>query len=206
MRPGRERERGLSVVELSVAAGLFLVITTILVSALFQAVKVWKLGDQRTNLINSAKAVFADVGWELESSHLHSVELDQVEGILTFVSPFGSREGPTRDAFLIDPASGNLKWSKYVVIFHHSASSEIRKRELLIPAGAPAENSPLPLSLVDIGFGARPLTFYVGDGRVLSRHVSEFAVERIGRTVELSLKLESDERSFQFVTSTMVRN
>lgn len=193
-------------VELSVAASLFLVVTTILLTALFQGVRVWKLGDQRSDLVNSAQAVFSDVGWELESSHLDGVEWSDGPGILSFVSPFGTRESSARDAFMVDPVSGNLRWSKYVVIFHDTGSHQIKKREWKIPAGTVPETVPQPLSVVDLGFGPRPLSFYADDGRVLSRHVREFGIERIGRTVEIHLKLENEDRSFQFTASTLVRN
>lgn len=207
MKPLHSSKRGLTLLELTVSAGLFLVVTTVLLSAFFQGVKAWRQGEQRSTLLNDAQSVFSDIEWELESSHLGSVEWSNDPGILSFASPFGTRESAGRDAFSVDSTTGALRWSKYVLVHHDPTSKTVKKNEWAIPAGSTAESTPQVLSGLDLGSGIQPLSFYAGGGRDLADDVQDFRIKRLGHSIEMTLKLENEKgRSLEFVSSTRVRN
>lgn len=197
----------MTVPEMLVAAGLFLVITTALLSSFFRGIEAWKQVEQRSVLMNEAQKVFRDVSWELESSSLQTVEWSNSPGILTFASPFGPRDTASRDQFQVDNASGDLRWDKYVVLYRDALDNTVKKREIPIPGGSAARLTPQVISTVDLGSGTNPPSYYANSGLVVSRDAEMLTVGRLGRSVELTLVLKNqDGRSGEFVYSVLVRN
>mgnify|MGYP007126011264 CR=1 FL=1 len=81
------------------------------------------------------------------------------------------------------------------------------KRELAVPTTSPAWSTPQPLSTVDLGSGVQPLSFYASGGKPLASEVEEFAIQRTGRSIEVTVKLRNKEdRRFTYSASTVIRN
>ncbi len=201
------RHRGVTLVELTIAGGLFLVLTGLLLAGLSRGVQSWMLGDERSSLLDEAQSLVDDISWELESSHLGGVDIQEEPGIFTFISPFGTRESTDRNEISVDASSGLLRWAKYVVVYHDVAASKLYKVELPISSGSSATASPQPLSAVDIGFGIRPLSHYAADGREVASKVEHFSATRSSRSVELVVGVRNErDQEFSYSTAILVRN
>lgn len=206
-RTRRSRQRGLGVLELVIACSLFLVLTTVLLSIFFRGVQAWRQVDERSSLHTRGHKVIDDFRRDLESSSASTAEFDDSEqATLAFASPFLPRSTGEAEKFTVDPVSGAVRWSKYLVIYYHPASQEIRRRELEVPPGSPAAASLLPLSEVDLGDGLNPMSFYATDGQTLAAQVETFSVSRQARSLELRLRLFEKDRKVTTHTSVLLRN
>lgn len=173
----------------------------------FRGVQAWRQVDERSSLHTRAHKVINDFRRDLESSSVSTAEFDDSEqATLSFASPFLPRSTGEAEKFTVDPASGAVRWSKYLVVYYHSASQEIRRREWEVSPGSPAATSLLPLSGVDLGEGLNPMSFYASDGQTLAGQVEAFSVSRKARSLEIRLRLFEKDRTVSILTSVLLRN
>jgi len=202
----RRKLIGVTVMELLISSGLFLLLTTALLSLFLNSIEAWTQVEDRTGLISQTERMFSRVIRELESSNSATVEFTSAPFIFSFASPFPLESATGGDSFEVLPATGALQWNKYLVFYHDPEERTLEVNELEIPTGSPARSTPLPISAVDFGGGPEPLSEYGQGGRIWVRDVESASVAQTGRTYQFEILLKTGERSAEFIRSVLTHN
>ncbi|GMU57535.1 MAG: hypothetical protein AMXMBFR33_66810 [Candidatus Xenobia bacterium] len=164
----RRRPEGLSLLEVLVVGGLFLLLLALVVGVLVPTLRAWLRGDLRSQVQQNALLVVTRLREEYRASLPPTVTLPA--GAITFAS----HQRPDGDLQYQD---GDLLFQKYVVLYHDAARREVRWQNLaLTPDPAPS-----PLA----GYTPR------ADDRVVARNIRllRFTPAALGR---IEVRVESE--------------
>lgn len=127
-RPDR---RGLTIVEVSVAAAILLMLFAA-ISLIYQSsARVWRKVDLRTSLLREAQIAARNLERELEVSHAFGIA--RAENAFAYLSA-------RKDNGDIDVDSkGELLWQRFIIIF---VDEEGRLRERVLQLGTPSRRAP----------------------------------------------------------------
>lgn len=131
--------RGITLVEVLVAGGLFLLLLGILIAFIHSALRTWARSDVKAQVQQSAMVVTSLLMQEFRHSHAESVYIKKVEATedeltvhqdaILFVSALDDR-GRVR----CDPL-GNLIWQRSTVIYHDGRGQVLWQQTPLAPPG-----------------------------------------------------------------------
>lgn len=198
--------QGATLVEVLVAAALFLVLSLILLTGWSQGTRAWRTVSERNEVLGQAQRFLRLAERELEASSSQGLELTggAPSSGLAYPCTFGITDP---DEFAVDTISGALRWQKQVVLYHDAGTATLLRRQLAIPVTEPAYLVPSPISETDLGFGHRPAAYYQNRGEVVARQVTGVTFALESRQVRIGLDLQTDqERTAHFESVTLLRN
>lgn len=199
-----KRKAGVTLIELSVASTILLILTGILFAAWSSGAQAWLTASQKGDLLVKAQLAFRKIERSLQASSGQSRAYENTpSGCLSFASSFGLNDTPGSTQF-VSLNSGEVQWQKYVVVYHVLTNHQLMWHELSIPTGNPAYTVPTPLPNVDFGSGAQPLSSYRISGKKLLDHIDGFTISSLNRTLTIKLDLSNssgtNHQSFTSVT------
>lgn len=199
------RRRGGTLLEVLIAAGIFLSLSLLLLAGWSQGTRAWRTVSERNEILGQAQRFLRLTEKELEASSASGVEIrTPTADALSYASTFGISDS---QGFEVDSVSGALRWQKQVILYHDSASQAVLRRQLPVPAGNTAYLSPTPISAINLGSGPKPITFYLNSGEVATRQVTALSFSLEGRRAVVRLTLISDGgRLANFQSCTLLRN
>lgn len=198
--------RGTTLLEVLVAAAMFMLLSLILVAGWSQGARAWRTVSERNEVLGQAQRFLRHTERELESTSSQGVELDggTPSEVLAYASTFGMTQA---SELAVDTVSGALRWQKQVVISRDASASTLLRRQLAISPTERGYLVPLPISEIDLGFGRRPASYYQSRGEVVARQVLEVTFRLESRQVTIGLHLQTDQgRSARFESTSLMRN
>ena len=157
----------MTVIDLTVAMSLLLVLLTVLFSIFFLGGKAWRKTDDRYELLRNTQAVIAQINREAERTTTFSVSIVANRAV-SFLSPIDNNGNFVTDTL------GDVRWERYLLFYHDPPSQEVRMVDVpLLPASF-ERRTPQPIDRFNSLLGVRPLTAYLSGGRVLGNHITVF--------------------------------
>ncbi|MFN8612078.1 MAG: hypothetical protein U0931_31325 [Vulcanimicrobiota bacterium] len=178
----------LSILDLTVAMGLLMVLLAILFAIFFLGGKAWRKTDDRYELLRNTQTVIAEISREAERTNIFSLSILPGRA-LSFLSPMNSAGNFVTDAL------GDVRWERYLVFYHEPTSQEVRMVDVpLLPASF-ERRTPQPIDRFLSATGIRPLSSYLVGGRVLGRHITLFEPAQPAGSKRLTLTIHTVQPS-----------
>lgn len=177
------RRGGFTLLEVSVAAAVLLVIFGLTSELLVRAASSWSKTDAQADLTQEVAVALSALSRATQLSTPAGITAEP--GRLALLSPLDPAHNGNTMAL---DAGGHLLWRSYRLFFWNDNTRELRLRELAV---AP-DSAPLSLEQADLGSGPQPLTFYAqnpaGRSRRLASWITRFEVARSGPRLTFSLR------------------
>lgn len=178
----------MALIELSIAMGLFMLLTTALFAIFLAGGKAWRKTDDRFELLRNTQTVAARVAKEAERSSVFSVTILPGRAV-SFLSPMNDAGNSVTDNF------GLIRWERYVIFYYDSAAQEVRMVDVpLLPNSVERQNAG-PIERFVSLTGVHPLVDYLVDGRVLGRRITRFEPEMPPGTKRINVRMRSVQPS-----------
>lgn len=176
---------GFTLVEVLVAAGVFLLILGALVSTFYQSTAVMMKGTSQSSMQRDALAFGKRLSNAIEYGTAGSLSVAADEsGMSLLISD------DANGRFRYDPASSTALWSNYDVIYFDSVSHEVRSREVSV-VGFSEEATPGPIESFDAG---DPIETYFSGGQPVLRDVQSASFkEPLPGLVRVDIELARDD-------------
>lgn len=159
-------QRGLTLVELMVAATLLGLLTFAMFAIYRMGASAWAKGSVRSEMLADLQVATARLEKDLGRSTYSSFSVGAGGSAVSFLTPVDDTAPQTFESI-----TGAPLWRRYVLYWLDAASGELRRREVPLPAGAPEESAPGPIE----SFGTSgPLALYLDQGRAVARDVTLF--------------------------------
>jgi len=179
---------GMTLIELMISMGLFLLLIAALFAIFFLGGKAWRKTDDRYELLRNTQVVLAQIAREAERSSSFSVSMLPGRAV-SFLSPMNDAGNFVTDSF------GDVSWERYLVFYHDAATQEVRLVDIpLLPASF-ERRTPQPIDRFVSLSGVQPLANYLVGGRILGRRITLFEPEMPPATRRLDLRLRSVQPS-----------
>lgn len=203
-----KRRAGVTLIELSVASTILLILTGILFASWSSGAQAWLTASQKGDLLVKAQLAFRKIERALEASSGQSRAYENApSGCLSFASSFGLSDTSGSSQFIASN-TGEVQWQKYVVIYHVLGNHQLMWQEIGIPSTNPAYNVPTPLPSVDFGSGPQSLSSYRSSGKKLLDLIDNFTISSVNRTLTIKVDLSnaSGTNHQSFTSVTLLRN
>jgi type II secretory pathway pseudopilin PulG len=197
-------QRGATLIEVLIAAGLFLLLSLLMVLGWSQGARAWRTVSERNEVLGQAQRFLRLTEKELETASASGLEIAATGAAMAYASTFGVSNPET---FEVDSASGALRWQKQVIVFYDPANRAVLRRQMPVSVTDPAYLVPTPISSIDLGSGLRAVAFYATSGQVAARQISALSFSIEGRQVTIRVGLLTQQnRQANFESSTLLRN
>ena len=195
--------RGLTVIELLVASGMFLMLTAVLFAVFRVGANSWLKGDAQSEIISKLQVVTEKLELEVTRASSASLSISPDAKALAFLTA-----NDTDGRFHYDPVEKSALWQRYLV-FHYSESSQNLLMDEVGVVGTAQEKTPIPIE----DFEGRNMSDYFGSGKIVERELSGCEFEMLSQQlvrVTLSARKKrygrTDEETFQTETVLQLRN
>lgn len=155
-----KRRQAFTVLEILLAAGLFLLLSVLLVDVFRRSARAALQGSTRASLVQQTNAACHRFAREVERSIYESASC----GGSTF-SCLSALD--TNGVFVYDEATRAPRWQYYLVFYLDSANHQFRLRKIPV-SGTPTENAPAPLETFP---PAQPLSTYASGGQAIAQEI-----------------------------------
>jgi hypothetical protein len=204
---------GFSLPELLISCLLLTILTGVLAFAWTRGARSWISTSKLSSRLSQLRILRHRVETELIASS--SLGLDCREapapGILSYPSAYGLKGTVEASTFFRVPAGVSPRWRKYCLYYWIPGDNTVLWKEIPVPAGHAAEQSPTPLSRCKFSAVAQPLDVYATGGKVVAEFVSDFQVRREEQSVQLEWETSEayhggTQRKIRISSTTLVRN
>ncbi len=178
----------MTLIELTIAMGLFLLLTAALFAIFLLGGKAWRKTDDRYELLRNTQVVAAQIAREAERSSPFSLTVIPSRA-LSFLSPMNDNGNSVTDNF------GLIRWERYVIFYYDSASQEVRMLDVPLLATSSERQNPGPIERFNSLTGMHPLADYLVDGRVLGRRITLFEPEMPPGTKRINVRIRTVQPS-----------
>lgn len=178
----------MTVIELTVAMGLFLLLTTALFAIFLLGGKAWRKTDDRSELLRNTQNVASQIAREAERSNVISVTIVPGRAV-SFLSPMNDDGNSVTDNF------GLIRWERYVIFYHDAATQEVRMLDVPLLPLSIERQVPGPIERFDSLTGRHPLVDYLAEGRILGRRITLFQPEVPPGTRRLNVRMRTIQPS-----------
>ncbi|MCA9796902.1 MAG: hypothetical protein KC910_34065 [Candidatus Eremiobacteraeota bacterium] len=152
-------------IEMMIAAGIFLLLTAVLFMIFFMGAKAWRKTDQRADVTREAQLATARLIREATRSSFLSLSITPDGRAVSFLSPMDDN-----GQFVFD-AAGNTRWQRFVIYYCDLTAGELRRLEVPLPVGSTLGQFPEPIERLN---PPKTLSGYLTGGRVIARDLVEF--------------------------------
>ena len=174
----------MTLIDLMVAMGLFMLLTTALFAIFFLGGRAWRKTDDRYELLRNTQVVAAQIAREAERSSAFSVSIVPGRAV-SFLSPVNDAGNCVTDNF------GLIRWERYVIFYLDAATQQVRMLHVpLLPASL-ERATPQPIERFFSLTGMHPLADYLVGGRILGRRITLFEPEMPPATKRLNVRLRT---------------
>lgn len=197
----------MSLIDLTVAMSLFLMLLGMLFTIFFLGSKAWRKTDDRYELLRNTQAVASQINREAERANIYSVSIIPGRAV-SFLSPMNAAGNFVTDNL------GDVRWERYVIFYLDAPSQEVRMVEVPLLPGSFERRTPQPIDRFVSLSGVQPLSAYLVGGRVLGTHITLFEPEQPTGSKRLTVHLHtvqpsttrSQDLTLDFTASALLRN
>lgn len=197
----------MSLIDLAVAMGLFMVLLGALFGIFFMGGRAWRKTDDRYELLRNTQDVIARITREAERTSPYSLSLLSGRAV-SFLSPMNGSGNFATDTL------GDVRWERYLVFYHEAAAQEVRIVDVPLLPSSFEHGTPQPIERFVSLTGARPLDNYLVGGHVLGRRITLFEPEVPAGTRRLKLRLrtlqpsstQNGDLTLELTTDALMRN
>jgi hypothetical protein len=178
----------MTLIDLTVAMGLFMLLTAALFAIFFLGGKAWRKTDDRYELLRNTQVVAAQIAREAERSSAFSVTLIPGRAV-SFLSPVNDAGN------VVTNNLGDIRWERYVAFYLDVATQEVRMVDVPLLPTSFERGTPQPIERFVSLTGMRPLADYLVDGRILGRRITLFEPELPPGSKRLNVRLRTVQPS-----------
>ena len=174
----------MTLMDLLVAMGMFLVLIGVLFAIFFLGGRAWRKTDDRYELLRNTQVVLAQIAREAERSSVFSVTIIPGRAV-SFLSPMNDAGNAVTNNL------GDIEWERYVIFYLDPASQQVRMLDVPLLATSFERGTPQPIERFASLTGPHPLSYYLAGGRLMGRRITLFEPEIPPGTKRLNVHLRA---------------